>query len=432
MSEQIPTLATAGEQRSQSFRWLALLLGVLGYIDVQMNFLSVAPVLPEIARSLHVDPGQATILLMSAYLGAGSITWIFIGGHICDRYGVFTTLLIGFLCQAAPAALTPWIGASAGGVLAARLLEGLAVGLMFPTIAAIGNTLFPPRQRGMANGLMNAAVAVGNSAGVFLGPILVLAVGGDWRWMPAALSLYSWASLVFGLALYALYNKRLPRHAAADERAGQGAEFRRALLAPFTLVGVTVSILSDWAVICFFSLMATYLAAAPPLGVGYGALLAGRLTLGATLVGGVVGPILGGFLLDKVFHGRAKWVLALGFAVACVCALLLKSPAVTGNIPVLEAALVAGGVAVMFTFPTMFYMTACSYAPRVVGKMNGLWCGLGNCGAVLGLYIAGLSMKAFHSFQPTLDMIAATSAAGFALTFLLVRLRQRYLAAQTD
>ena len=180
MNKKTPPLNSGEAGYYPSFRWLVLLLGVLGYIDVQMNFLSVTPLLPEIARSLGTEPGMATIVLMSAYLGAGSVTWIFIGGHICDRYGVFTTLLLGFLCQAAPAALTPWIGSSLGGVLAARLLEGFAVGLMFPTIAAIANLLFPERQRGLANGLMNAAVAVGNSAGVFLGPLAARAVGGDW------------------------------------------------------------------------------------------------------------------------------------------------------------------------------------------------------------------------------------------------------------
>ena len=52
--------------------------------------------------------------------------------------------------------------------------------------------------------------------------------------------------------------------------------------------------LTSWAMQCLYGLTGAYLAADRPLGAGYGAMTAGQLMLGVTLLAGVTGPIIGG------------------------------------------------------------------------------------------------------------------------------------------
>ena len=384
-----PTASVA--QGYPGFRWLVLILASLGFISMQMVNLSVAPLVPVIAISLHTDPGTASNVLLTSFLLSGCLMWIVAGGYVCDRFGIFISLILGFLCLAAPGALMPWIGASTTGIFWARMVEGLSSGFMFPVMPAIVNALFPPRQKGIANGLLNSSVAVGSSAGVFLGPMVLMAVG-EWKAMSATLSIFVVACLVMGIILFVAYNGKLPKGEAPAADDGKGSAFKQALLSPFTIVGIAMFFLTSWAMQCIYSLTSGYLAAGKPLGAGYSGAIAGQLMLGVTLLAGVTGPILSGFLLDKAFRGNAKPLFLIGYLLMCVFVYALISPALTGSTELLELDLTLAGFGVMFAFPMIFYMIASSYPPQIVGKMSGLWGGIGSFGGVLGLYIAGVTV----------------------------------------
>jgi MFS family permease len=418
------------EERYTAFRWLILLFGALGLFDLQMTYLSVAPVLQEIASSVGLDSGAATIVLMSSFLAAASFVWLTAGGYLCDRFGVLTSLTLGFLCLAAPAALAPWIGGSFYGLLWIRIVEGFSMGLMFPTIPAIANTLFPARQRGLASGLLSSAVALGNSVGLVLGPMVLKSVGGDWKRMTAALSILGWAGMVTGLVLCFTCSGRLPRREEFIDNDSQQCAFRKAIFSPLSILGIATSFLAVWSLQGIYGLAPTFLAAGKPLGAGYGAVSGGQLALGATLLAGGCGPILNGFLLDKVFHGRVKWNLYLGFTLMCVCVFLLRFPGITGKAEVLELDLILAGLGPMLVFPTMFYLSACSYPPQIVGKVGGLWSGVGNLGGVFCTYFAGIMIRTQNSYDSIFALQALIAALGIVVTVILVRLHKPiYLAS---
>jgi len=420
------------EKQYPEFRWLVLAFGALAYFASQLTYLSVAPVLQPISRSLGITPGAATILLMSSFLAAGSVTWIAVGGYLSDRFGVFVALILGMVCLAVPSSLTPWLAGNPAAVFWLRVVEGFSIGLMFPTIPVIANTLFPLKQRGLSSGLSCSSLSLGCSAGVVLGPRVLLAVGGQWKVMSAVLSLFSWATLAFGVVLYLMYNRRLPIHSELAQKPARGPIRHKPHFWPLTILGIATTFLTVWALQGIYSLAPTFLAVDKPLGAGYGAVMAGQLALGATLLAGVLGPVLNGFLLDKVFHGRVRWNLCVGFALMCVCVYLLQFPFITGNPALLEANLILGGFGPMFAFPTMTYLSACFYPPRVVGKMGGLWSGIGNCGGVLCVYCAGLMIRTHNSYGPTFTLQALIAALGFTLTFILVKYHKRVYLARSS
>jgi len=420
--------AATAVQGYPGFRWLVLILASLAFISIQMVYLSVAPLVPVIAASLNTDPGTATNVLMTSFLVSGCLMWILAGGYVCDRYGVFVALILGCLCLAVPGSLMPVIGANSTCIFWARMIQGLSAGFGFPAMPAIVSTLFPPSQKGLAIGLMNSSVAVGGSAGVFLGPLVLKTVHGEWKSMSATISIFVWACVVLGLILFASFNSKLPkREDPADE--AKGSAFKKALVSPFTIVGIMISFLTAWAMHRLYGLTGAYLAADRPLGAGYGAMTAGQLMLGVILLAGVTGPILGGFLLDKAFRGNAKPVLLIGYFLLCVFVYALISSRVTGSAGLLEVVLILAGYGVQFAISMMFYLIASSYPPQIVGKMSGLWGGIGSFGGVLGFYIAGLTVKSQGSYHTTLYLQSFVALIAFVLTFVLFALKKRQAAA---
>jgi MFS family permease len=127
----------------------------------------------------------------------------------------------------------PWIGTSGSGPywtwpsFWARIVQGLSSGFLFPAMPAIVNTLFPPQQRGLANGLMSSSVAVGSSAGVFLGPIVNNAVGGDWKSMFATISIVPWVCVVFAVIMYVAFNSRLFKHEVMPVDASGSSTYKK-------------------------------------------------------------------------------------------------------------------------------------------------------------------------------------------------------------
>jgi MFS family permease len=399
--------------QASSFRWLVLIAAILGIITLQVDNLSITPVLPQVAASLNINLGTASNLTMTTFLFAACVVQMLIGGLVCDKLGVIAGILMGALCAAAPMALMPWIGHSATGLALARAVEGFSGGFMFPAMGTIIGLWFPDRQKGLAGGLMSASVAVGSAAGVLLGPAVIPHVS-SWQSMNAVLSLPGWITFAFALVLAILPKPALGTHGGPDS-----ATVKRAVLSRLTLFGALIAFMASWGMQCLYGLTATYLSADKPVGVGYGPMSSAQLMLGATLLAGIVGPLVCGLLLDKVFKGNAKVVFLIGFALMCVFVYLLTVPFVTGSFPVLEIVLILAGFGVQLTIPTIYYFVARAYAPQVVGIMSGVWMGIGTFGGALGFFVAGVTIKSQNSYYPSLVMQSLTALIGFLLVFAL-------------
>jgi MFS family permease len=410
--------------QASGFRWLVLIAAILGYICLQVDNLSITPVLPQVAASLNLDLGTASNLAMTTFLFAAFLVMLLLGGLVCDKLGVIAGVMMGGLCAAVPMALMPWIGHSGTGLAVARFIEGCSAGFMFPVMGPVIGLWFPEHQKGLAGGLMSASVAVGSAAGVLLGPAVLVHVS-NWQAMNAVLSVFGWVTFAFALLL-----TLLPKPALASQGGPDRATVKRALLSRLTLFGALVAFMANWGMQCLFSLTPTYLAADKPIGVGFGAMASAQLMLGITLLAGIAGPMLGGILLDKVFKGNAKPVFLMGFALMCVFVYLLRVPAVTGNVPVLEIALILAGFGMQFTLLSIFYFIARSFAPQVVGITAGVWQGIGTFGGAVGLFFAGITIKTQHSYHPSLLMQSLTALAGFVLVFAMFAAQNSELQKQ--
>jgi EmrB/QacA subfamily drug resistance transporter len=135
---------------------------------------------PAIAADLGAGEAalQWTLAGYTLALGSGLVT----GGRIGDQFGrrrVFLLGLAAFAAASAACALAP----TAGVLIATRVAQGLAGGLMVPQVFGIIRSSFAPAARAKAFGAYGAVLGLASVAGPLLGGLLVDAdlLGLGWR-----------------------------------------------------------------------------------------------------------------------------------------------------------------------------------------------------------------------------------------------------------
>jgi MFS family permease len=408
-----------GSGRNSLFRWLVLSTMCVGYLAMQINMIAYAPLLGEIAKDLRVDIGTATNL-MTVFWFAGAIA-VIVGGFLCDRYGIMLVVIVGLLCTSIPAVFMPWIGTSYRAVLWARVIQGISGGFLFCVISPVLAIWFPSKGKGMASGLMNGSVSLGAAAGVLAAPALFLSLG-SWQQMAAWLSIPGWVALA--LAFVFVVSPK-PQIASSQPHAGgrpvsESGAFKQALSAPITWIGVAVTFFTSWCFQSLYNLTPTYFAAEKPVGVGFGPMLSGKLML-AVMIAGMFGPVIAGMLQDRVFRGHARPVLLIGFGLTSIFTYAILSPVVHANRGLLLACLILVGLGSMFLYPAIVVFVSGAYPIQIVGKMIGLWLGIGGFGTPAGLFIGGLAVARFGSYGAAIAQIAVAAVVGFVIALFMGR-----------
>ncbi|MEW9554022.1 MFS transporter [Nonomuraea sp. NPDC050783] len=96
-------------------------------------------------------------------------------------------------------------------LIAARLVQGLAAGMLNPQVSGLIQQMFRGHERGRAFGALGATIGVSTAAGPLIGGALVTAFGPEmgWRWVFLV-------NLPIGLALLPLAHRLLPRSTPSE------------------------------------------------------------------------------------------------------------------------------------------------------------------------------------------------------------------------
>ena len=190
------------EEHGDPRRWRALAVCVAALYITLLDVSIVAVALYSIGRGIGAGSAELQWVVSGYALAFGMVP--IIGGRLGDDRGRRFMLLVGI---AAFVVFSLGVGlAPNGGVLiAARVLQGLAGGLINPQVSGLVQQLFPGWERGRAFGVIGTAVGLATASGPVLGGV-ILAIGGDtygWR-------LCFLINVPVGIAAFALCLRWLP------------------------------------------------------------------------------------------------------------------------------------------------------------------------------------------------------------------------------
>ena len=163
-------------------RWRALavsqLAGFMALLDV--SIVNVA--LPSIERGLGVSAG-AVQWVVSGYALAFGLALVPAGrlGDALGRRRMFLIALSAFVLTSALTGAAPTIGL----LIAARLAQGVAGGMLMPQNSALIQELFEGDERGKAFGILGTTIGLATAAGPVVGGLIMTLVPGQdaWRWV---------------------------------------------------------------------------------------------------------------------------------------------------------------------------------------------------------------------------------------------------------
>lgn len=158
-------------------RWA---VGVLLGSGVLVSFLdrvSLSAAAPQLTRELELDPAQLGILF-SSFLWCYALLQVPVG-VVVDRIGVTRVGRWGSLLWSLASLATAFAGGF-GGILAARIVLGIAEAPSFPAVSKATGHWFPRAERARATSIFDAAAKFSNVIGVPLVAFIVVRCG--WRW----------------------------------------------------------------------------------------------------------------------------------------------------------------------------------------------------------------------------------------------------------
>ena len=316
---------------------------------------------PAMSASFAVPPDRMRWVII-CYVFTYALT-SFVGGALADRVGHARVFRAGVALSV--------LAFTLGGLaptfptfLGARVVQGLAGGLIYGTAPGLITLAAPPTERGRALGALNAAMGLALASGPVLSGVLVDTVG--WRaifYLRAPL-----AVLTFWLALRLPAERgALSARMVAPRDVLRGAVLRPGVLAFFGNAGI----FSVWLLAPFYLVTVRNLDAT-----------AGGVLFMLTPLGTAVAAPLAGRLADRV--GPWPLVVCGLVAEALGLALLGRADAQT-SLPALAAVLFGAGLGVgLFQVPNMAAAMA-AFGPAQQGAAGGFIFFARTLGTVFGV-----------------------------------------------
>lgn len=272
-------------------RVLVFLIAVnlFNYVDRQVLY----ALLPDIQAELLLTDAQAG-RLASAFM----IIYMLVAppiGYLADRTGRKNWIAVGAVLGSMA---TIWSGLARGygSLFAARAACGIGESGYGTTSPSFVAEHFPPERRAWVLSLFSMAIPVGSALGYVLGG----AIGHAWGWRTAFL-VVGVAGLILSLFSFGL--KEPPRAAVKKDDAVGAIEGYRAL---FKVPSFALVTLAGAAMTFALGGFAVWVPSFYHRNFGMNLGQAGTIFGGVTVVSGIIGSLLGGWLSERVLRWTSK------------------------------------------------------------------------------------------------------------------------------
>lgn len=184
---QTGSLAVLRERYGERYRWLLLLSVMVGTMASIMSSTIVNVAIPDMSHYFTLGQERAQ-WVTSGFMVATTVSML-TTPWLLSRYGYRATY-VGAMVLLLAGGIGGGIAGHFGLVLAARVAEGLAAGVVQPIPAVIILYAFQPHEQGRASGIFGMGVVLAPAIGPSLGGLLV-----DW---------FGWRSIFFMVVPFCL------------------------------------------------------------------------------------------------------------------------------------------------------------------------------------------------------------------------------------
>ena len=399
------------------YRWFILISLCVVQATAVMALVSPATIIGEISGTIGIDMGMTTQITMVAVQAIIGIS-AFFGGGAVDHFGpyrVWTGCSFIFIIASF---LVPVLGDTLWGMLLIRSMQGIAAGPVMSTIPLVAAQWFPPQERGIVIGFQGATVPLGAIISLNFVPF-VFRKTGSWQAALAWMSVFFILSLIFSL-IVSLGPKPPEKDVTLhpDSSGVNEGDIIKAFRLPATWAALLCGLWFSWDVRIFNDVITNYLAVAPPVGAGLGPAGAGGVMSGVNAVF-IFTAMVSGFMLEKVFRGRLRALVLLGFLLPSILWFSIKFPAIHSNLLVLSACMWIGAFGIALVSPLITTFFAKNYPEGIMGKLGGLMIVFNQIGIFIGMAVGSLSLTITGRYDIAIYLVGAGAFMGFLSAFLL-------------
>ncbi|EER60173.1 drug resistance transporter, EmrB/QacA subfamily [Acidovorax delafieldii 2AN] len=187
MTPHSGSLAVLCARYGERYRWLVLLSVMVGTMASIMSSTIVNVAIPDLSHYFALGQDRAQ-WVTSGFMVATTVSML-TTPWLLGRYGYRATY-VGAMVLLLAGGMGGGLAGHFGWVLAARVAEGLAAGVVQPIPAVIILHAFKPHEQGRASGIFGMGVVLAPAIGPSLGGLLV-----DW---------FGWRSIFFMVAPFCL------------------------------------------------------------------------------------------------------------------------------------------------------------------------------------------------------------------------------------
>ena len=297
------------EQPTNKWIVLAMITAILtGAIGIP--FVAMPVLFSSINKELNLTLAQ-TGMVWGA-LPVGVALFSLPGGLLGDRFGFHKIIGVGCFIIALTNAFRG-ITNDAITLTIAMLLCGISLAAVVPNLPKVASLYFPPRQLGLALGILNAGFSLGGILATALGAIVILPLVGSWR---NVLFSYSAICVVLGIGWFSVVSKKEPSQTAEDTEVTVGrVSFRESFGAIVRVKDMWLLIIVNLMLVGSFIAMLGYL----PIYLENTGMTksAGDTVTSTIFIAGMLGTIVIPALSDRIGARKITVIVCVGVTVIC-------------------------------------------------------------------------------------------------------------------
>lgn len=398
------------------FRWFVLVTLCIVTATSAMIMIAPAALIDAISKTMGLDAGKVSGITMVTFNICMAVSAI-CGGILIDRFGV---LRVWFVCLGLliiGTAMVPYLGNTGRGMIFIRVIMGCGTGPIMAAVVTVSAQWFPMHERGIVTGIQGFAVSLGIALGFKIVTTLFVSMG-EWQTAIAWLNVGNVIALILTLIVVFGPRPAVEQTDLVKPSETGGSDFKIAILQVATWAGIACGFLNSWEYQSFNAMIPNYLAVDSPVGLGLGVLTEGNFMMICTIAY-MIGSIMSGIISEKVFSGKERPVVLLGFIISAVFAFAIKFPALISSRAILLVFLILIGFWAAVVNPQICAFIAKHYPENISGKLAGLAMALFGFGATLGQLVGSYALHKTGFYQMPINLIVAAALVGLIAAFFV-------------